>query len=65
MYENRNFRARGKMYTIIESNAPFSRGKWLALVLDTERKMWVKTMYYANTQTELKEKVKDCEKEMV
>ena len=58
MFKNRNFRANGKRYFIVENNATFSRGKWQAMVLDTERNMWVRTMYYANTQAELKEKVK-------
>lgn len=58
---NRNFKVNGKRYTIIESNATFSRGKWQAMVLDTERNMWVRTMYYANTHAELKEKVKEVE----
>ena len=62
---NREFKANGKRYTIIESNATFSRCKWQAMVLDTVRNMWVRTMYYANTQAELKEKVKDCEKEVI
>lgn len=65
MKENRNFKVNGKRYTIIESNATFSRGKWQAMLFDTERNMWVKTMYYANTQTELKEKVKDYEREAI
>ena len=65
MYKNREFKANGKSYTIIESNATFSRGKWQAMFLDTERDMWVRTMYYANTQSELKEKVKDYERELI
>ena len=65
MYKNREFKANGKSYTIIESNATFSRGKWQAMFLDTERDMWVRTMYYANTQFELKEKVKDYERELI
>ena len=63
--KNRNFKANGKRYCIVESNATFSGGKWQAMVLDTECNMWVRTMYYANTQAELKEKVKDCEKEVI
>ena len=62
--KNRNFKANGKRYTIIESNATFSKGKWQAMFLDTERNMWVRTEYYASTQAELKEKVKACEKEL-
>ena len=65
MYKNRNFKVNGKRYTIIESNATFSRGKWNAMLLDTERNMWVRTMYYGNTQAELKEKVKDYERELI
>lgn len=65
MKENRNFKVNGKRYTIIESNATFSRGKWQAMLLDTERNMWVRTMYYDNTQAELKEKVKDYERELI
>ena len=63
--KNRDFRVNGKRYTIIESNATFSKGKWQAMALDTERNMWVRTMYYGNTQAELKEKVKDCERELI
>ena len=63
--KNRDFKARGKMYTIVESNATFSRGKWQAMLFDTERNMWVRTMYYDNTQSELKEKVKDYERELI
>lgn len=63
--KNRNFKVNGKRFTIIESNATYGKGKWQAMLLDTERNMWVRTMYYANTQDELKEKVKDCEKEMI
>ena len=65
MKENRNFKVNGKRYTIIESNATFSRGKWQAMLIDTERNMCVRTLYYADTQAELKEKVKDYERELI
>ena len=65
MKENRNFKVNGKRYTIIESNATFSKGKWQAMLLDTERDMWVRTVYYADTQAELKEKVKDYERDLI
>lgn len=63
--KNREFKANGKRYAIVESNATFSRGKWQAMLLDTESNMWVRMMYYANTQSELKEKVKDYERELI
>ena len=63
--KNRNFKANGKRYCIVESNATFSKGKWQAMLFDTERNMWVRTMYYDNTQSELKEKVKDYERELI
>ena len=63
--KNRNFKVNGKRYTIIESNATLSRGKWQAMLFDTERNMWVRTLYYGNTQAELKEKVKDYERELI
>lgn len=34
------------------------------MVFDTERNVWVRTMYYASTQAELKEKVRDYEREV-
>ena len=63
--KNRNFKVNGKRFTIIESNATCGKGKWQAMLFDTERNMWVRTMYYDNTQAELKEKVKDYERELI
>ena len=47
--KNRNFKVNGKRFTIIESNATCGKGKWQAMLFDTERNMWVRTMYYDNT----------------
>ena len=61
--KNREFKANGKRYTIVESNAIYAGGKWQAMLFDTRYNAWLRTNHYANTQSELKEKVKEYEKE--
>lgn len=60
--KNREFKAGGKRYAIVESNAIYAGGKWQAMLFDTRYNAWVRTSFYANTQSELKEKVRDYEK---
>lgn len=60
--KNREFKVNGKRYAIVESNASYVVGKWQAKVFDTRYNAWVCTCFYANTQAELKEKVKDYER---
>lgn len=55
--KNREFKVNGKKYYIVESNNAY--WKWQAIVFDTKYNGWVRTSYYANTQAELKEEVRE------
>ena len=55
--KNREFKANGKRYAIVKSNNDL-RGKWQAMVFSTHYNAWTRTGHYADTQAELKEKVK-------
>lgn len=53
----REFKVNDVQFAIVESNNADYR--WQAMVFDTHYNAWVCTKYYANTQTELKDKVKE------
>lgn len=56
--KHREFKVNNVKFTIVESNNADYR--WQAMVFDTHCNAWVRTSYYANTQSELKEKVEEC-----
>ena len=55
--KNREFTANGVKFVIVESNN--ADWKWQAMRYDTKYNGWVRIMYYANTQSELKEIIKE------
>ena len=56
--KNREFKANKERYYIVESNN--ANWKWQAIKFDTVLKAWIRTIYYANTQAELKEIVREA-----
>lgn len=60
--KNRDFRANGNKYCVVESNN--TNWKWQAILFEKAYNAWVRTNHYANTQVELKEKVKEYWKEV-
>lgn len=55
--KHREFTAHGVKFAIVESNN--ANFKWQAMVFDKNYNAWVRTRYYANTQEELKENIKE------
>lgn len=58
--KHREFKAHGFRFAIVGSNN--NNFKWQAIVFDTDYNAWVRICYYANTQNELKDFVKECYK---